>query len=64
VHTTGSRLWLMVSTDGRRLVSHAGSRLADPAGATVLTQAVSDACTSCVRAAPAVTPVESRTTSQ
>ncbi|MGV9567788.1 IS1380 family transposase [Streptomyces sp. NPDC003480] len=44
VHTTGSRPRLVVSTDGRGVVSHAGSRLlADLAEATGLTHAFSDA---------------------
>lgn len=44
MHTTGSRPRLVVSTDGRGVVSHAGSRLlADLAEATGLTQAFSDA---------------------
>ncbi|MBV6703426.1 IS1380 family transposase [Kitasatospora aureofaciens] len=44
MHTTGSRPRLVVSTDGRGVVSHAGSRLlADLADATGLTRAFSDA---------------------
>ncbi|WP_371518244.1 IS1380 family transposase [Kitasatospora sp. NBC_01300] len=44
MHTTGSRPRLVVSTDGRGVVSHAGSRLlADLADATGLTQAFGDA---------------------
>ncbi|MDH6120249.1 hypothetical protein ABH930_006211 [Kitasatospora sp. GAS204A] len=44
MHTTGSRPRLLVSTDGRGVVSHAGSRLlADLADATGLTGIFSDA---------------------
>jgi thioesterase domain-containing protein len=44
VHTTGSRPKLVVSADGRGVVSHAGSRLlADLADATGLTGAFTDA---------------------
>ncbi|MET8183973.1 IS1380 family transposase [Streptomyces sp. NPDC005336] len=44
MHTTGSRPRLVVSADGRGVVSHAGSRLlADLADATGLTTAFSDA---------------------
>ncbi|MFD6327908.1 IS1380 family transposase [Streptomyces sp. NPDC058442] len=44
MHTTGSRPRLVVSTDGRGVVSHAGSRLlADLADATSLTHAFGDA---------------------
>ncbi|MFJ5117230.1 transposase [Kitasatospora sp. NPDC088548] len=44
MHTTGSRPRLVVSADGRGVVSHAGSRLlADLAEATGLTQAFSHA---------------------
>jgi hypothetical protein len=44
VHTTGSRPRLVVSADGRGVVSHAGSRLlADLADATGLTTAFTDA---------------------
>ncbi|MFJ2866787.1 IS1380 family transposase [Kitasatospora sp. NPDC087314] len=44
MHTTGSRPRLVVSTDGRGVVSHAGSRLlADLAEATGLTHAFGDA---------------------
>lgn len=44
MHTTGSRPKLVVSADGRGVVSHAGSRLlADLADATGLTGAFSDA---------------------
>ncbi len=44
MHTTGSRPQVVVSADGRGVVSHAGSRLlADLADATGLTAAVSDA---------------------
>ncbi|MER7820821.1 transposase, partial [Streptomyces sp. NPDC096153] len=44
VHTTGSRPRLVVSADGRGVVSHAGSRLlADLADATGLTGAFTDA---------------------
>ncbi|GAA3478074.1 hypothetical protein GCM10018966_026040 [Streptomyces yanii] len=44
MHTTGSRPKLVVSADGRGVVSHAGSRLlADLADATGLTTAFTDA---------------------
>ncbi len=44
MHTTGSRPKLVVSADGRGVVSHAGSRLlADLADATGLTTALNDA---------------------